>query len=155
MARALCEESLAIGQEMMDRASSADALGGLGNIAFVQGDYTRARTLHRQSLGLFKELGNKVSCAWCIGELGAIEMVTGNAERGVRLMGAADALLARTGGVIDAVERIPHEQDRASARAQLGDEGFEKAWQEGSAMSIEQAVAATLLEPSAAPAAVE
>lgn len=153
VARALCEESLAIEQGMGDSASSAYTLGDLGNIAFVQEDYDRARSFFRQSLGMFKELKNKVNCAWCIGELGALESVTGNAEQGVMMMGAAEAVFEGSGGVIDTVERIPHERDMAFARARVGEEAFERAWQEGRAMSLEQAIAYALDDTGETPVA--
>jgi hypothetical protein len=44
------------------------------------------------------------------------------------------------GGVLDSVDRALFERNMAAAYAQLGEEKFGKAWTEGRAMSMEQAV---------------
>jgi hypothetical protein len=61
-------------------------------------------------------------------------------ERSVRLLSAANALLEAMGAVPEASERLPYEQSVAYARSDLGEERFDKAWDEGRAMSLEQAV---------------
>jgi hypothetical protein len=57
---------------------------------------------------------------------------------GSRLLGAAEALLARIGGVLDMEYRLIYERAVAAARAQLGEEAFLRACQEGQAMSLEE-----------------
>jgi hypothetical protein len=44
------------------------------------------------------------------------------------------------GAVMQRDERLPYERAMASAHAVLGEEAFEKAWQEGRGMSMEQAI---------------
>ncbi len=42
--------------------------------------------------------------------------------------------------MLDRSDRLPYERAVASARSVLGDEAFEKAWQGGRGMSLEEAV---------------
>ena len=57
--------------------------------------------------------------------------------------------------MIEPDDRIPYERGIAAARAQLGDEGFARAWAAGGAMSLEQAIAYALGDAVAVPAATE
>ena len=68
------------------------------------------------------------------------------AQQGARLLGAAEALLEAVGAVLDADDRIVYEQGVTSARAQLSEEKFERAWAEGRAMSMERAIEYALEE---------
>jgi hypothetical protein len=72
--------------------------------------------------------------------LGAVASGPGQGERAARLLGAAEAMQAAIGSDMDADVRILYEQAIASARAPLGEDRFEKAMQEGRAMSLEQAI---------------
>ena len=60
--------------------------------------------------------------------------------RGTKLLGAVDALLVSIGAVLAAEDRRPYERAVEQARLLLSKDEFEKAWQEGRAMSMEQAI---------------
>ena len=67
-------------------------------------------------------------------------MAQGQAEKAVRLFGAAAALRASIGSVIDPADQANHEKNRNSLRAKLGRERFKAVWDEGFALTLEQAV---------------
>jgi len=149
-ARSLFEESLAISRELGSKLSIAQSLNSLANVAWSEGDYATARTLLEESLAIRRELGNKLGIAVCLAGLGGVAAGMGQAQArlqtrvqaqwGARLLGAAEALLEAMSAVLEADDRIVYEQGKASARAQLSAEEFEKAWVEGRAMSMEQAI---------------
>jgi len=149
-ARSMHEESLAIRRELRDTEGIASSLNNLGLVADDQGDFASARSLHEESLAMLRELGDKRGCAECLAGLGGVAAGMGQAqsqtqavwyaERGSRLLGAAQALLEAIGAVLGAEGRMVYEQQVASARAQLSEEEFEKAWAEGRAMSMEAAI---------------
>jgi hypothetical protein len=58
---------------------------------------------------------------------------------GTRLLGAMEILLEEMGIRLENEERLSYERAVDTARRQLGDEVFSRAWQEGRAMSTEQA----------------
>jgi tetratricopeptide (TPR) repeat protein len=145
-ARYLYEESLAIERALGEVRSVAKSLGKLGNIAFMERDYAQMMVLYRQCLVMFKKLGDKDNIAWCIAELGAVAAVTGHAEQGARMMAAAEVLFQLTGGVMHLSDRFPDERGMAAAQAQLGAAGFEDRSQEGTAMTMAQAIDYALQE---------
>lgn len=65
---------------------------------------------------------------------------TRGVERGARVLAAVEALLGEIGAVLDTVDHLPYEPAVASAREQLGKEGFERAWEEGRGMGMELAI---------------
>jgi tetratricopeptide (TPR) repeat protein len=157
-ARSLHEESLAMMRELGDKWDIAISLINLGNVAYREGDYTSARSLHEESLAMMRELGDKRGVATCLAGLGgvaaaaaaAIEQAQAGAqvraqvERGVRLLGAAEALLEAIGTVLEAEDRMVYEPSEQQAHVVLGEEAFERARQEGRAMTMEQAIAYAL-----------
>jgi hypothetical protein len=75
-------------------------------------------------------------------------LVTNSIVRGLRLLGASQALLKAMGTVMDSGNRIQYERAVASARALVGDKAFERAWQEVRGRSREQAIEYALKESS-------
>ena len=61
-------------------------------------------------------------------------------ERGTKLLGAGNGLLAAIGAVLILENRVLYEEGSASARSLLGEERFEKILQEGLATSTDQAI---------------
>src|SRR3712207_5968669 len=62
-AAGLCEESLALGRDLGDKAGIAESLLNLGRAARYQGDYARATALFEESLALARDLGDKAGIA--------------------------------------------------------------------------------------------
>jgi tetratricopeptide (TPR) repeat protein len=144
-ARSLQEQSLAILRETGNRTGVAYCLYSLGLTADAQGDYTGAISLYKESLAIHREAGDRLGIAWCLAGLGDWECVREGQskeqrERAVRLLSAASAQYEVIGHVIRPDVRARYEQGLSRARAQLGDEVFERAWVQGQSMSMEQAV---------------
>jgi predicted ATPase/class 3 adenylate cyclase len=144
--RSLFEQGLALFQELGDKRGIALSLISLGLISYIEEDYSYARSLYKQGLALFQELGDKHSIAVSLAGLGGIETEMDQVHKGATLLGACQVLLEAIGAVMQAEDRIPYERGIASARSQLGEEAFEKAWAEGRAMTMEQAIAYALEE---------
>jgi tetratricopeptide (TPR) repeat protein len=157
-ARTLLEESLALRRELGDRRGIAMSLGSLGLVAQEQGDYAAARALLEESLVLRRELGDKWGLALALAGLGGVAVgsaesgapgsAPGAAERGVRLLGSVAGLLENISALLDTNDRLPYTRAIATARAQLGDAAFQRAWDAGRAMTPEQAIAYALESPA-------
>jgi hypothetical protein len=80
--------------------------------------------------------------------LGEVAAALGHEERAAKLLGATEVLLTTMNVRLEADDRIPYEQGIASARAQLGDEAFEKALRDGRTMSMEEAIKYAMEETS-------
>jgi tetratricopeptide (TPR) repeat protein len=163
-ARALYEESLALWRDLGDKWGLALSLTNLGNVACEQGDLSTARALYEKSLAVWREMGAKRGIATCLALLVGVEVAVAwaaaaagaeigadregrkRAERRARVLGAVEALLESMDAILERVARLSYEHAVAAVRAQLGEEAFARAWQEGRAMSMEEAVAYALEE---------
>jgi len=67
-------------------------------------------------------------------------------SRAAHLFGASEILYPPLRFEMSAKEREEHDQAVASARAALGEEAFAKAWEEGSKLTLNEAVAYALKE---------
>src|SRR5437667_2425112 len=97
-----------------------------------------------ESLSISREIGAKQPIAISLAGLGAVACTAQQPVTGVRLLGAAEAMLEAMGAVQDPVDRAEYEQGLAAARVQLDEEAFAKTWAEGRAMSMDQAIAYAL-----------
>ncbi|HEU5099031.1 MAG TPA: LuxR C-terminal-related transcriptional regulator, partial [Roseiflexaceae bacterium] len=78
---ALLEESLALLQELGDRAGMARTLLYLGRVARNHGDYQRAERLDQESLALFMEQENAWGIAMALLSLGDVALDQGDTEQ--------------------------------------------------------------------------
>ncbi len=146
-ARTLYEESLALRREVGDKGGIAGTLSNLGTVVQEQGEYIAARALHAESLALGQAIGSKGVIAECLARLGRLAVGEGSVEqvkRGAKLLGAVEGLLQSMGIMLNRADRLPYERSVQRARTLLGEEAFQKAWQEGRAMSMEAAIAYAL-----------
>ncbi len=144
-AQSLHAESLAIFRALRDRSCIATSLRNLGLVALDLGDHRSARALFVESLTLFQELGYRRGLADLLEALAFVGLPPSDATRAARIWGAA----ARLREVIGA-PRAPNEQPRydsrvtAARKALCDDAAFDRAWQHGLDMSLEDAIALAL-----------
>ncbi|MGH7543558.1 MAG: hypothetical protein ACREK7_06415 [Gemmatimonadota bacterium] len=92
-------------------------------------------------------LGHRLQIADCVAGLAAISLANGQAERAARLYGVVESLRENARLVLSPADHAEYESTRAASLAALGDEGFQKAFESGKALTYDQAVA--LAEESA------
>jgi tetratricopeptide (TPR) repeat protein len=141
---ALLDEALVVSEQVGDSLTLAMATSGRGWIAAQLGQPELAMNLCRRALDLFLLLGSKGGCSFAMEGLAVAETASGSPLRAIHLFAAADAL--RESAVTPAwpAERVTLDRAIAGARAAVGDEEFEAAWQAGRAMSSSDAVALAL-----------
>jgi tetratricopeptide (TPR) repeat protein len=132
------EQNLEIFLELRGRFNLMYPFINLAWVSLHGGDYPKAHALLEESLRLSIESSNKPLTTGCLMGFASLLGMTGKPEKAVRLFGAAESLLD---------ERLfPSDQQEfdhylAVVRKQLEQATFAKAWAEGSAMTLEQAVA--------------
>jgi non-specific serine/threonine protein kinase len=148
LAKSNCQESLGLFQQLEERRGAAYCVAQLGLIAVDQGDMPSADARFRECVPILIELGDTSSIPVILRAWAEI-CVAVNVPRAARLFGAAEAL---TGSILppnDPAEQAREAQLIASARFALADDAaFDRAWQEGRAMNLQQAIAYAL-EPGA------
>jgi non-specific serine/threonine protein kinase len=140
-AKDLCEESLAIRKALGYKLGCAHSLTILGRIALQQGAYERATACYQESLTLRLETGEKEGIATALEGLAAVTGMEGQPVRAARLYGSAESLRALLGAPLTAIDRPFYQRKVAATRAQLDEPTFLKAWTQGQAMTLEDAVA--------------
>ncbi len=139
-ARSLLEESLALGQEIGSQWDLARTNWALGWVARRERDNALARYSYVQSIKLVKAIGYDVGFAYALSGLGSVAALQGQSERAARLLGAAIHFNRKFAERLVPVEQAWYDSSLAIVRAGLGEEGLARAWAEGQAMTLEQAV---------------
>jgi len=146
-AQSLFQESLTLNQRVGEKWGFAIVLGNLGWVALLQRDFREMRKLLSQSLAVRIETGDRGGIAWCLEKLAAAESLQSRFRPAVIIFGAAAALRAPVGSMIDAVDRPDYERTISNIRSALGEEAFAAAWAEGQVMALEVAIDYALSEP--------
>jgi hypothetical protein len=139
-ARARVEESLRIHREVGDRFGATDALHVLGRIALADGDLATAEASFLEALENDEEVGNRTGMGIVLDNLAARASAKGRHLRAVRLAGASEAIKEAAGGHAPP-PFIDLPDPRLAAGEALGDAAVKAAWEEGRAMTLEQALA--------------
>jgi len=140
-AKAFHLESLAIARELGDPVKFAIALGNLAAVDCDQGDFVVARERFTESLVLLRELGDKRVTASTLEGLGVVVATLDGPLQAARIWGAAERLRAEIGSPLAPGAKARYYPHVAAARAALGDDAaFSHAWQEGRALTLEQAL---------------
>jgi len=135
------EKGLAIGRELGDRGCIAHGLNYLGAVAREQGDYRAAGAHFAECLTIQGELGDKLGIAHGLEGLASVAVGRGEYLKGARIWAAAARLREEIGSPVLPTNKVGHDQNVAAARARSGDAfAFDRAWQEGRAMPLEQAI---------------
>jgi tetratricopeptide (TPR) repeat protein len=116
----------------------------LGQLALQRGDYETARALYRSSLKQQRTWAFLAMCA--LAGLSAVAAAGGHAERALRLAGAGTALSEAQALRLPEAEQAVLDGSVEAARAGLSEQAATAAWEDGQAMTIEQAVAYALQE---------
>jgi tetratricopeptide (TPR) repeat protein len=133
-------ESLEIARALDDEVLLAVLRDSLGDVAIRREQYDRAWVLHKEALVGFQGLENRVRSAYTLESMACTAAARGDAAGALRLAGAASRLRE-----LLAVARTPDEREAFdacvnAARQTLGGEEAERAFAEGRAMTLEQAV---------------
>lgn len=145
-AQPLYEEALTLFRAIGDQFFAAWTIYRLGYLSLHQNDYDRSVELFTESLEMYREREDPRGFANCFAGLGELRRVQGRGEQAVRLLGFAEASLQSSGRALVPADRVEYERSIAAARSQLDEASFNKAWGEGRAMSLEQAVEYALKE---------
>jgi predicted ATPase/class 3 adenylate cyclase len=138
-ARVVFEEYLACGRESGVSLGIAEALIDLGQLDRAEGFLDRAEARVGDALTTLEAIRWPRGIATGIWTLATILIEKGEFERGVRAAGSVDSLeLTRPHRT--PADELAYVEALAAARVRLGDEAFERAWTEGKAMSLDQAV---------------
>jgi predicted ATPase/transcriptional regulator with XRE-family HTH domain len=146
-AAALLEESVDLGRRRGDKRDTAISLLNLGALRYAQGDLARAQASYAESLDLYRELGGTLRdqvAFQSVEGLAEIAAARGHAHQAAQLLGAIEALRGSVGLPRPPHTRAAHDGALDVTRETLSAQAFDAAWEEGAALSLEQAIAAAM-----------
>lgn len=136
----LGEESLALAREVGNTRAIPYTLQALAQVELAVGHYSQATMLLRESIELSQQVKDRPSITDHLFAMACVAAAQGKAEQAAHMYGAAEALREGVGSPLPADEREYYDRYLTAARARLGEEAWQKAFREGRAMSVEQAI---------------
>jgi DNA-binding CsgD family transcriptional regulator len=150
-ARMLSREAATILREQNHRHSVALVLDNLGWAALLENDSERAATVFTEGLMLRREIGEKEAVPGNLEELASVAGTQGETRRAARLFGAARMLREAMSVQQEYGEHALEAPYFSAARTQLDETSWEAAFEEGRAMTYEEAVEYALFEEESDP----
>jgi predicted ATPase/DNA-binding SARP family transcriptional activator/DNA-binding CsgD family transcriptional regulator len=149
----LCNEAISLIHELGSEHAEVmpEVLINLGLAALGRGEQERAASSFEQALTISQEAGTKSSTINALEGMASLSADLGDATRAAHLRGAAETARELTGIALPPGERTLHESYLADARSRLGGEAWERALDEGRAMSLEEAAGYALSKKAADP----
>nr|WP_255456920.1 MULTISPECIES: LuxR C-terminal-related transcriptional regulator [unclassified Mycolicibacterium] len=138
-----CREAIKVCDAHGERWSKSYATWVAALISFQRSCIEEARILCQDVLAVGRRLSDPWLTASCLELMAWIDAATGNAWRSACLVGAANEIWRRTGGVLFGIELLVnfHNQCVATCIAQLGEEDFERGLRFRPSLSLDEALA--------------
>lgn len=140
-ARQCYERALAAFRDAQDPWGRARSLADLGYIELAEKRLNEARAAFDESLGIFGGLQHRRGVARVLEGYATLALARGEAARGLRLAAAASRIRKQIDAPLPRNEQTSLEETVNSAKALLPVSQSEKAWIEGAAMSLDEAIA--------------
>lgn len=142
------EEFIRITEPAGESFHRAYASWTFGLFVMHQGDLARAAELIQQSIELRRELRDLTGLGWSMESLAWAESALQHYERAATLLGTADRLWEIMGRPLRTYQHMYpfHEACVQTASEQLGNAGFEAAFEKGAAFSVDDGIAYALGE---------
>jgi hypothetical protein len=136
---------LAIKRELDDPGGVALTLVNLAHVAREVGDLARADELYKASLPIQREARNKYLLTGTLWGMGEVVAALGSPLDAARIWCAAGRVGEEIGSPMEPDERTRYDRCVAAARTAVGNDAlFDRAWQDGRALTLEQAIEFTL-----------
>jgi predicted ATPase/tRNA A-37 threonylcarbamoyl transferase component Bud32/Tfp pilus assembly protein PilF len=139
-ARAYHEEALKNRRDRKDPMGTSESLHSLGELAARQGQSDQARSYYAQSLAIRQKLGDRMHVADSLEALGILVVASEDLAYAARLLGAASSLREKINAPPSPAKQEKLDKAISTTRSAMGESSFTKEWDQGRAMSMEQAV---------------
>ncbi len=138
----ILHDALALSRTFDKKNTVAFNLYNLGRVACAQNDLGLARSYFQQSIRIFYDMNFWYwdYIAYSLEGLAKIALLQSKTDQAARLYGAARHLFQGLENTMSPIERQWREDDLATIRATLGDDYYQRLWDEGYALTTEEAV---------------
>jgi tetratricopeptide (TPR) repeat protein len=149
-ARVFLDESLELARLLSDRTCICATLWNLGDVALAEGNHDAARGYYREVLAMLQAVSGTARLRNLLKSFARLAAAAGKMESAARLLGRFDALnrnmADEISGSNDASENCAPAEDTwqgreaVLARGVLGEVAFATAWEQGSGMTLQEAL---------------
>jgi predicted ATPase/DNA-binding winged helix-turn-helix (wHTH) protein len=139
-ARELYEQALTAFREIGDYWGTARSLADLGSIACELGDHDSAHEAYRESLEIFSRLEHRRGIARVLEGLACAALAAGDTRRALCIAASAAHLREVISAPLTPAEQINLDQRLRSAWKLLSESHAKRAWEEGWAMPLANAI---------------
>ena len=140
----LHEDNLRSARAQSNRRVVAQSLDQLAAYAHNEGRLEDAIAMLKESLLIRHDLGDPLGIADDFGRLARTFAVAGRRETALRLVSCSEALYEETGRNVASWTAKRNEETLTIARSELDDAAFAEAWEQGHALTLDEAVALAL-----------
>lgn len=147
----MMEEVMELDLANSDSWGIACTLNNLGFIYLEQGDCNGARRHLTEGIRSFLELGDLDGVAEGLEATACVEAAEGQGVRAARIAGATDSLRRSLGIPLGPIDQEHMDRWLTKARAALDEQSFRDHWNEGAAMTLDQAINYALGPSESAP----
>jgi tetratricopeptide (TPR) repeat protein len=145
-AREMYQKALSAFRAGADRWGIARSLSDLGTIACELGEQEAAYRAYKESLEISTALEHRRGIARALDGLACLALRKGDARRALAVAAAASRLRQVISAPLTPAEQAKLDQNLHRAWQELGEVAGNKAWEEGRAMTLDQAVEYALSE---------
>lgn len=146
-AAALLQETLAMREQVGDMIGQSSALANLGGLSILQGDLARAQALFRQSLQIRLEINDRLGLINSLHQMAELALAQEQFIRSVTLFAAGVRQRELLQVPMTADSQADYERNTERLRTVLDNDAFTRAWETGSAMTLDEAVTCALADP--------
>lgn len=139
-ARSFWEHGLELARKMNDKSFIAWGLEGLADTAFLENQARQAKMLHVESLKSKLEVMDKAGIPYSLEGLAQAAALEEEPEHAAILWGAAEGLRILLNLPLDPSRADIYTSLIPTTREQIGDEEFDRAWNTGKAMTLQEAI---------------
>jgi non-specific serine/threonine protein kinase len=140
----ITEENLEHARAHGHRRIEARSLGAMAELAASEGRFEDADALLTQSFRIDLEFGNLPFISIDLVRFALLSARTGRPEDAARMLARATALRDEIGFTLESWMTVETDEALAAVHAQLDDTAFAEAWEQGRALTIDEAVALAL-----------
>jgi predicted ATPase/DNA-binding SARP family transcriptional activator len=145
-ARALLQTMQNLSQENGDRMTYLWTRVRLGYLDLHDGKISEARHAFSENAQSFQENENTIGVVFTLEGMASLYVTVGKPERAARLIGLADATREKIGDTRPLLEQADLDKIIAACLTKMGEVAFSDAYDEGQAMTLDEAVAYALSE---------
>ncbi len=142
--RALHEDNLRRARELGDERVQAQSLAQLAMFARDDGRLEEAGSMLRAALQIDHDHGDVLALATNLGRLASVLVLAGSGETAVQLLSSSEALTAGLGASVPSWAAARNEETLTTIRSQLDEAAVDEAWEQGRALSVDEAIALAL-----------